>query len=45
MIDNFGKGGFGLDQFTELISTEPSEADHEQTKRILEAKNVNLKNI
>lgn len=38
MIDNFGKGGFGLDQLTELIPTEPSEADREQTKRILEAK-------
>ena len=42
MIDNFGKGGFGLDQLTELIPTEPSEADREQTKRILEAKRREL---
>ena len=42
MIDNFGKGGFGLDQLTELIPTEPSEADREQTKRILESKRREL---
>ena len=44
MIDNFGKGGFGLDQLTELIPTEPSKADIEQTKRILEAKKRELEN-
>ncbi len=35
MIDNFGKGGFGLDQLAELIPVEPSLAELQQARRYL----------
>ena len=35
MIDNFGKGGFGLDQLTELIPGRLSENERQQTIKYL----------
>ena len=37
MIDNFGKGGFGLEELTELIPTEPSKDEYDITNRIYDS--------
>lgn len=37
MIDNFGKGAFGLDQLTGLIHDKPTEDECQNTIRYLQA--------